>query len=426
MGGIFVSYRREDAAGWALGLVRDLRRELPAIDVFHDIGSIELGEDFVDAMRRSLGSCAVAVVLIGPRWLDVKDEAGRRRLDDAEDHVRFEVEESLRREGLRVMPVLVGGAAMPKAPDLPEPMRPLARRNAHEITDKRWDYDVGQLVAALKKVLLPATHGTSPAGSLAGPMVRPSESRGPGPVERRTVEAFRDAPDAPEMVVVPAGELLMGSPDGSGRPDEHPQHKVTIARPFAVGKYAATFDEWDAYVAAVGRAHRPEDEGWGRGRWPAINVSWEDAQGYAAWLSVRTGKPYRLLSEAEWEYSARAGTSTAYPWGDEPGTNRANFRGSGCKWSGKSTAPVGSFEPNAFGLHEMIGNVWECVQDCWNAHYAGAPSDGLAWEKGECGRRVVRGGSWFYVPDIARSALRLSVLAGERTNYVGFRLARRL
>ena len=150
--GIFISYRREDAAGWTGRLAVDLRREFPASHVFQDIGSIEIGEDFVETMRRSLASCTVAIVIIGPRWLDAKDEQGNPRLENSEDWVRLEVEESLRRNGLRVVPVLVGGASMPKPASLPEPIRQLARRNAHEITDRRWDYDVSQLVAALTKI----------------------------------------------------------------------------------------------------------------------------------------------------------------------------------------------------------------------------------------------------------------------------------
>ena len=170
--------------------------------------------------------------------------------------------------------------------------------------------------------------------------------------------------------------------------DEGPQHEVRIAKPFAVGRFQVTFDEWDACVAARGCKHRPKDEGWGRGKRPVINVSWEDAQAYVAWLSKKTGHQYRLLSEAEWEHAARAGTATRYPWGDEPGSNRANFDGSGSKWSGKQTAPVGSFEPNAFGLHDVIGNVLEWVQDCWNDGFRALPQTAVL------GKRETAAGEW--------------------------------
>jgi formylglycine-generating enzyme required for sulfatase activity len=239
-------------------------------------------------------------------------------------------------------------------------------------------------------------------------------------------QVFRDCAQCPVMVVVPAGSFLMGSPQGEGDEDEYPQHNVTVQKPFGVGKYEITYDEWDACVAGGGCTEEQSDFGWGRRGRPAIAVNWNDAQQYIRWLSKRSGKLYRLLSEAEWEYAARAGTSTRYPWGDDPGTNRANFRGSGSRWSGKRTSPVGSFEPNAFGLHDLNGNVWEWVQDCWQDSYRGAPSDGSPWEAAKCGLRVVRGGSWLYAPVLARSADRDRFVPGVRIINLGFRVARTL
>ncbi len=179
-------------------------------------------------------------------------------------------------------------------------------------------------------------------------------------------------------------------------------------------------------MAAGGCKQKPGDEGWGRGRQPVINVSWEDAQAYVAWLTTKTGKGYRPLSEAEAEYAARAGSTTAYPWGEDPGTNRANFGFSGSQWSDKQTASVGSFAPNAFGLYDMIGNVWEWTQDCWNDSYSAAPVDGSPWLTGDCGRRVVRGGSWLDGPGSARAAFRFRNGPGFRNYNLGFRLARTL
>ncbi len=218
-------------------------------------------------------------------------------------------------------------------------------------------------------------------------------------------DTFRDCNECPEMVVVPSGSFLMGSPeDEEGRYDnEGPQHRVTIAEPFAIGVYEVTFDEWDACVAAGGcNGYRPDDDGWGRGRRPVINVSWDDAQAYVDWLSDRTGEEYRLPSEAEWEYAARAGTTTRYWPGDEITAEYANFgRNVG------RTIEVGSLgRPNAFGLHDVHGNVWEWVEDCWNDSYAGAPANGTAWTSGDCGRRVLRGGSWDDYPRSLRSAYR--------------------
>ena len=218
----------------------------------------------------------------------------------------------------------------------------------------------------------------------------------------------------------------MGSRDGEGYNDERPRHRVRIGEAFAVGKYEVMFAEWDACVAAGGcRGYRPDDEGWGRGRRPVVNVSWEDAKAYVEWLSRKTGKRYRLLSEGEWEYVARAGMETAYWWGEEIGSGRANCSGCGSGWDGRQTAPAGSFEANGFGLHDVHGNVREWVEDCWHGNYGGAPTDGSAWTSGgNCGRRVLRGGSWSGKPGSLRSAVRVWNSAGLRINYNGFRIAR--
>ncbi len=238
---------------------------------------------------------------------------------------------------------------------------------------------------------------------------------------RQAGEVFRDCPTCPELVVVPAGSFVMGSQIYG------PQHQVTITQPFAVGVYEVTFGEWDACMSGGGCGHRPRDRDWGRGRRAVEGVNWEDAQAYVGWLSEQTDKPYRLLSEAEWEYVARAGTTTQYWWGDEIGRNRANCDGCGSQWDYEQPAPVGSFQPNGFGLYDVIGNVWEWVQDCQNESYAGAPSDGRAWETGDCSRRVLRGGSRLNAPVLISSAHRLTlVTAAYRLPGNGFRIARNL
>ncbi len=417
MSGLFISYRREVDAGWADRLAADLKRNLPDRPVFHDIAFIEIGEDFGIAIERALGHCAVLLVVIGPRWLDVQHPHGGRRIDDEDDWVRIEILTGLQ-GNLRVVPVLMGGAAMPRGNQLPDALKPLVRRNAHEITDKRWDYDVGELVKALGRI--PA-HG---AGRIvAPPAVTPPphipvahDLPAPGTV-------FRHGPDFPELVVLPAGRFLMGSPENEEgrRVNEGPRHEVTIAQPFAVGRYPVTFAEWDAFVAAGGTRHKPDDEGWGRSHQPVIHVSWDDAQAYVAWLRDQTGQPYRLLSEAEWEYAARASTQTRYPWGYAPGKNLANFDGSGSQWSKRHTSPVGSFAPNGLGLHDMIGNVWEWVQDTWQDNYQGAPDDGRAWEKSK-DSRVVRCGSWVLDSNFCRAAARAGLKPGLRSIDLGFRV----
>ena len=239
-------------------------------------------------------------------------------------------------------------------------------------------------------------------------------------------DVFRDCADCPEMVVVQGGSYMMGSPtDEPGRwKDEGPRHRVTIGRPFAVGRYEVTFAEWDACRRAGGCTHAPNDEGWGRGNRPAIHVSWKDAQEYVGWLSQKTGRTYRLLSESEWEYAARAKTDSPYYWGAEAGEGRANCGRCGGRWGGEKTAPAGSFAPNGFGLFDMAGNVWEWVEDCGHRDYSGAPSDGGAWLKpGDCRLRMLRGGSWDDAVVRVRSAIRYWEFADTRRDVIGFRVA---
>ena len=242
--------------------------------------------------------------------------------------------------------------------------------------------------------------------------------------------SFKECDDCPEMVVVPAGSFTMGSPEGEEgrRPhtDEGPQHTVTIAWPFAVGRFEVTFAEWDACVAARGCRRNPVDAGWGRGKRPVMYVSWDDiTKEYLPWLSHKTGKAYRLLSEAEWEYAARAGTTTRYAFGDKISKSQAQYSEEGFGSAGR-TVEAGSFPANRFGLHDMHGNVWEWVQDCWNGNYKDAPTDGSAWTAGDCSNRMLRGGAWDSHPWSLRSAIRDSKRSDYRYDFRGFRVARTL
>jgi formylglycine-generating enzyme required for sulfatase activity len=236
---------------------------------------------------------------------------------------------------------------------------------------------------------------------------------------------FRECAVAcPSMVVIPAGKFSMGSSEEEvGRTEgEGPQHEVAIARPFAVSKQEVAFDQWDACVAAAA-CPRARDA-WGRGNMPVINVSWDDAKLYVAWLSRLTGKDYRLLTEAEWEYVARAGSNTRYSWGDEPGIGNANCNGCGGAWT-LQAAPVGSFRPNAFGIYDMEGNVWEWVEDIWHDSYEGAPADGSAWLEGsDATYRVIRGGSWHNETELLRAAIRLERHRKVQFDTLGLRVAR--
>lgn len=261
------------------------------------------------------------------------------------------------------------------------------------------------------------------------------------------------------MVPIPGGRFAMGSPpDEPGRLEpEGPQREVRVAA-FAIGRFAVTRGQWAAFVAATNRAEQygcewagfPRDES-ARASWrhlgfrqddthPVVCVSWNDAQAYVRWLSERTGRTYRLPSEAEWEYAARAGSVTAYPWGVDASHERANYGAETCcselasgrdHW--RHTAPVGAFPPNAFGLYDMHGNAWQWVQDCYAEHYLGVPNDGSAYDPPDCPRRVLRGGTWGDTPAMIRSAFRnwappprWNPEQEYRSGGVGFRVARSL
>ena len=340
------------------------------------------------------------------------------------------------------LPLAAAGQSAKSVPYFPAASDPLGRQGFVQVMNLSDD--------AIRVLSLLST----PTGHLTNLSAVPAGFSFPG---TGTGQTFRDCPECPEMVALPSGSFRMGclSNDGSCYPDEFPVHGVTIARPFALGVYEVTFAQWDACVAAGGcGGRRPDDGGWGRGDRPVINVSWEDAQLYVQWLSRRTGHGYRLPSESEWEYAARSGTSTKYWWGDGVGVSRANCDGCGSRWDDRSTAPVGSFAASPWGLHDMHGNVWEWVGDCWNhcwnGSYEGAPADGsarnsedcaillrrlLQWlrpadgsarNSEDCTVRVLRGGSWKGKPRLLRSATRNWLNPGNRVNPGGFRVARTL
>lgn len=278
-------------------------------------------------------------------------------------------------------------------------------------------------------------------------------------------EVIQDCEACPSVIVVPAGTFLMGSPEAEtersgegGAGSERPQHEVTFAAPFAVGRYEVTFAEWDACVEAGGcGGYRPSDEGWGRGRRPVINVSWLDAQAYVEWLSGHTEEPYRLLSESEWEYVVRAGSETRWYWGDGPSSDQCRHangrdldadealppspnpyvRATECRDGYVHTAPAGTYEANGFGVYDLSGNVFEWTEDCFQRKprelpsaqfnaYDGAPGDGSAWTDGLCEARIWRGGSWGSTQPNLRSAARFPAESVTRQSNAGFRVARDL
>ena len=284
------------------------------------------------------------------------------------------------------------------------------------------------LAAIVLFVSLSAAAGSVPPVGGVPPV--PAQ-KAPGTVFR---DSLRNGGVGPELVVIPPGMFRMGAIFGGGDPDEKPIREVSIARPFAMGRYEVTFAEYDAFCTATGR-ELPKDgrrwfgilsRNWGRGNKPVMNVTWDDAVAYTAWLSEQTGQKYRLPSEAEWEYAARGGTTTPFWWGGTAGKNRANCKGCESKWDNKQTAPVGSFAANPFGLHDTAGNVWEWCLDTWHESYDGAPKDGSAWTKGEDTRRVQRGGSFGSKPRYIRSSARGRGAPDGRYVYLGFRVLREL
>jgi len=255
---------------------------------------------------------------------------------------------------------------------------------------------------------------------------------------------FRDCRGCPLMLSVPAGNFVMGSPNGeAGRQAaEGPRHGVAIVHPFAIGVDDVTRAQFAVFARDTAYAGDPKCD-WrspkARGRPidqtdddPVVCVSWSDAQAYAKWLSSKTGHAYRLPSEAEWEYAARAGSRTTRPWGQAGARDFANYGSDQCcapfaagrdRWL--YTSPAGSFPPNAFGLYDMLGNVWQRTEDCGHADYSGAPRDGSAWVTGgDCTTRIVRGGGWFVSLDQLRSAARAADPAEFRKNDIGFRVVR--
>ncbi|HEX2593865.1 MAG TPA: formylglycine-generating enzyme family protein [Rhizomicrobium sp.] len=272
----------------------------------------------------------------------------------------------------------------------------------------------------------------------------------PAGADEQAAREFRECPDCPQMVGIPAGKFAMGSPASeAGRFDaEGPQHYVTV-KAFALGKYPVASEEFLTFLRATGYQPKPcnpitglQWKSPGNGlaysptqveppKWPAVCLDVDDAQAYIAWLNKKVGKTvYRLPSEAEWEYAARGGTTTARWWGDDIGTNNANCNGCGSPWDYRVLADVDAFKPNPFGLYGMLGNAWQWTADCWHPSYVGAPADSRPWRTGDCSKHTIRGGSWDNVPVFVRSAARTGAgrNGGEYdySSLSGFRLARDL
>lgn len=232
---------------------------------------------------------------------------------------------------------------------------------------------------------------------------------------------LKDCPACPVLVSLPGGRFTMGT--NTGDRSERPAREVTVTAPFAIGKYEVTVEQW-TICADAGACPRVDTMANANKTTPARDLSWDDAQRYLRWLSSTTGKAYRLPTEAEWEYAARGGTSTRYWWGDSMQPGKAACKGCGDPWRQEEPAPVGSFAPNPFGLHDVNGGVWEWVGDCWHTTYTGAPSDARTWDEPNCRVRVIRGGSWRDGADYMPSSTRFKYDASVRYSQNGFRVAR--
>jgi formylglycine-generating enzyme required for sulfatase activity len=484
---IFIGYRRDDTQDTAGRVYDRLVAAFGEKAVFKDVDNLPIGTDFGDYILGLLPRCRVFLALIGPGWLDAKDETGRRRLDDPHDWVRIELETAFATPGLQIVPVLVNGARMPRSDELPESLRRLTRFNAAMVRrDPDFSTDMARMVEALRAsvksgaldlaglggerkpvssaarkpgemvtkqpvgggarwlfragaavalVLLLVWHPWSGAGSpplAGGSSAAPghyddegrwqsSSSQLPrdnGGANYTPGQVIKDCTSCPEVIVVPGGLFLMGSPTSEpGRSsDESPQREVSIPQ-FAIGKYEVTFHEWDACLAGGGcGGFSPADHGWGRGNRPVLGVSWNDAQHYIDWLNTQTnGRHYRLATEAEWEYAARAGETGAYTFHPYLTTAKATYRAA-------STSPIGSYAANAFGIFDAYGNASEWVQDCYAANYTLAPIDGAAVDPSDCSRRVYRGGSFADQADALRAAARRFAAPDTRLPGAGFRV----
>jgi formylglycine-generating enzyme required for sulfatase activity len=442
MSKVFISYRRGDSQYQAQRIYDALIRVLPKDQVFMDIGTIGPGIDFVDMLERWVNECDLLLALIGAGWVDAIDpRTGKRRLDDENDFVRIEVREALKR-GIPVVPVILDGARMPEASELPDDLKRLIRRQAEFVEFRTFDTDVARLIDRLG-----LTGSSKPI--LAKPTATPVLSK---------QRAFKDFPEAPEMISVPKGYFIMGSPpDERGRSNyEGPRHEILIPQDFAIGRYPVTKGEFAAFVAASRYAPRGGAYTWTGREWalgsrnswqnpgldqddshPVVCVNSQDVDAYIAWLNTKvSGKGYRLPSEAEWEYACRAGTASPFWWGATITAAQANYNGNYIYEGGgakgeyrQKTLPVHSFEPNPWGLYQMLGNVWERCQDRWNeSSYKEKPvalnESGAALMTGDSEHCVVRGGSWESEPARLRAAYRTRGSLRNRYSDRGFRVVK--
>jgi formylglycine-generating enzyme required for sulfatase activity len=360
---IFISYRRDDTGGWTGRLYDRLSQHFGQDNVFMDVNTIDAGSDLIETIEQAVGSCDILVAVIGKQWLTITDTSGRRRLENPEDFVRLEIAAAIGRN-IRVIPALVEGATMLSSSDLPDLLTRLARRHAMDISSTRFHYDVDQLIQVLDTVLgvgKPASSNVGNAGMAGKPQPAPEVPLTP-PQQKEQSRAPR-LPFEPEMILIPAGEFLMGSDlqkDEYAEKNERPQHTLYLPD-YYLAKTPVTNAQYTAFVLATdhnvpivwtdGPPPRGEENH------PVVGVSWSDAKDYCDWLSEVTGRGYGLPSEAEWEKGARGTDGRIYPWGDQWDATRCSAeRGDQVDATSVDAHPAGA---SPYGLLDMAGNVWE-------------------------------------------------------------------
>jgi formylglycine-generating enzyme required for sulfatase activity len=405
MADVFISYKREDKP-LAMALAEALRAE--GFSTWWD-DRLTPAEHWDQAIENNIRDAAAVIVMWTP-------------LSVASEWVRTEAEFAKRAN--KLVPLVRTPCQPPLAFLLVQGVD-LTRWDGADRTDRNWrkmiawlsDLISGQSVAA-EATPEKAADWRIAYGEFRGEPVLDGKA-----ITRSTQNGllFRDHKDLPLMRVIGGGQFKMGSADwdSGAMISERPQRAVNVAGPLAVGIFPITFEEWDAAKAAGGVRTAAKDSGFGRGSVPVVNVNFPDAQEYVRWASAKAGERYRLLSEAEWEYACRAGSDGAYAFSGEITAKLANF-------GSKSAVEVGKYPANAFGLHDVHGNVREWVEDLWHDAYSGAPADAIAWTTGHSAMRVVRGGAWLDAPMMLRSAARGRADASERCNFIGFRVAREI
>ncbi len=421
---IFLCYRREDNP-FAVDMIDEaLRTQFGREAIVRDIDTFPLGRDFRLVIAQEVNACDILVAVIGDRWLDMRHTEGpksdQRRVDDPTDFVRLELETALERD-IPVIPVLVDRAEMPSEADLPESLRALIYRGAAFVRAGRdRQTHITRLISGITALIEERTaeqaNENQPVEMQPGPGQQPDIQVKPA-TWKNTIGI--------EFVLIPAGEFMIGSDDRDAGSDEQPVHKVTISQPFYLGKYEVTQGEW-ANLMGENPSYITGDS-----NLPVEQVSWDNVQEFIQKLNAQEGVThYRLPTEAEWEYTARAGTTTVFHYGDTLDSTQANFDGNS-PYRGASKGPylerttaVGHYQANAFGLYDMHGNVWEWVQDWYDEEYYKSSPARDPQGPASGASRVVRGGRWGFVAQFCRAAFRGGFAPAIRDGGLGFRLAR--